>query len=150
MRAEILESGEPLLVGARIVINAPAAQIFKVVANPRMHPKIDGSDMVKGEIVGPEMLSLGASFWMKMNAGIPYAMKSTCVAFEQDRLVAWRPFVARNIWRYELKPLADGTTEVTQWMDGRSALKIAMKGEVKWAPTAMAKSLAKLKELVEQ
>ena len=150
LRAEFVSSDSPWLVGASIVINAPASDIFRVVANPRMHPVIDGSNMVKGEIVGPDMLSLGSSFWMRMADGVPYAMKNTCVEFEQDRVVAWRPAVARNIWRYELEPLPDGSTRVTQWMDGRSTAKFIMKREIKWAPKAMAKTLVKLKEYLEQ
>lgn len=149
MRAEILDSGIPWLVGARIVIDAPAAKVFALVANPKMHPVIDGSKMVKGEMVGPEKLELGSIFWMKMHLGLPYLMKNKVVEFEQDKLIAWMP-LARNIWRYEFKALDAHCTEVTEWMDGRTAPKVLMKREVQWSPKAMAKSLVNLKKLAEQ
>ena len=149
MRAEIVDSGIPWLVGARIVIDAPAAKIFALVANPKMHPVIDGSNMVQGEMVGPEKLELGSVFWMKMRRGLPYVMKNKVVEFEQDKLIAWTP-LARNIWRYEFRALDGNRTEVTEWMDGRTAPKVLMKREVVWSPKAMAKSLVNLKKLAEQ
>ena len=66
MRAEILETGIPKLKAVRITINAPIAKVFAIVTNPKMHPVIDGSGMVKGSTVGPEKLILGSKFGMKM------------------------------------------------------------------------------------
>lgn len=148
MRAEIVDSGILWLVGARIIIDAPAAKVFALVANPKMHPLIDGSRMVQGEMVGPEKLVLGSIFWMKMHQGLPYVMKNKVVEFEQDKLIAWMPLV-RNIWRYEFRALDENRTEVTEWMDGRTAPKLLMKREVSWSPKAMAKSLVNLKKLAE-
>ena len=147
-RATILDSGEQWLVGARITINAPAEKIFDVISNPKMHPKIDGSSMVKGEMVGPESLQLGSVFYMRMKLGVPYIMKNKVVEFKKNELIGWSP-LARNTWRYELRALDNGTTEVTQWMDGRKAPKALMRREVKWAGKAMAKTLVNLKKLVE-
>lgn len=147
-RATILDSGEPWLVGARITINAPAEKIFSLITNPKMHPKIDGSSMVQGEMVGPDELELGSVFYMRMQLGIPYVMKNKVVEFKKNELIGWSP-LGRNTWRYELKALDNGTTEVTQWMDGRKAPKLLMRREVKWAGKAMAKTLVNLKNLLE-
>lgn len=147
-RAEILNSGEKYLVGARITINAPAEQIFNFIANPHNHAKIDGSKMVKGRMVGPERLVLGSRFFMRMQMGLPYIMRNRVVEFKENELLGWKP-LARNIWRYELKQLADGSTEVTQWMDGRNAPKILMKREITWADKAIAKTLVNLKQIIE-
>lgn len=147
-RAEILNSGEKYLVGARITIGAPAAKIFGFIANPHNHAKIDGSAMVKGRMVGPEKLKLGSNFYMRMRKGLPYIMKNQVVEFRENELLGWKP-LARNIWRYELKQLDDGSTEVTQWMDGRKAPKLLMKREITWADKAIAKTLVKLKRIIE-
>lgn len=147
-KAIILDSGQQWLVGARIIINAPAEKIFSIISNPKMHQKIDGSKMVQGEIVGPKTLKLGSVFYMRMRKGLPYVMKNVVVEFKENELIGWRP-LARNTWRYELRALDKETTEVTQWMDGRKAPKLLMRREVKWAGKAMAKTLVNLKNLVE-
>ena len=72
MRAEIVETGNPYTRSASIIINAPAATIFQLLANPAMHPVIDGSNSVKSVIQGPDILSLGAKFSMIMMVGIKY------------------------------------------------------------------------------
>lgn len=148
LRAEILNSGEKYLVGARITIDAPAAKIFSFIANPHNHAKIDGSKMVKGRMVGPEKLNLGSKFYMRMRKGLPYIMKNQVVEFRENELLGWKP-LARNTWRYELKQLSDGSTEVTQWMDGRKAPKILMNREITWADKAIAKTLVNLKRIIE-
>ena len=147
-RAEILNSGEKYLVGAKIIINAPAEKIFNFIANPHNHARIDGSKMVKGRMVGPEKLELGSRFFMRMQMGVPYIMKNQVVEFRKNELLGWKP-LARNTWRYELKQLADGATEVTQWMDGRNAPKVLMKREITWADKAIAKTLVNLKRIIE-
>ena len=148
-RAEIIDSGMKWVVGARITINASAAEIFSVISNPHMHAKIDGSKMVRGEMVGPQRLQLGSVFYMKMKKGLPYIMKNKVVEFKENEVIGWRP-LAHNTWRYELKPLSATSTEVTQWMDGRNAPKILMKREVTWADKAIAKTLVNLKRIVEE
>ncbi len=53
MRAEIIDSGNPRVAAARITINAPANKLFDFIANPKNHPKIDGSKMVRSKAYGP-------------------------------------------------------------------------------------------------
>ena len=55
-KATILDSGNKWLVGAQLVINAPASEIFEVVYNTIMHTQIDGSKTFKGGINGPVQL----------------------------------------------------------------------------------------------
>ena len=147
-KAVIVDSGNKWVVGAQIVINASVSEIFAIVSNPRMHPRIDGSKMVKGGITGPESLKLGDTFYMHMNIGVPYVMRNKVVEFKENQVIGWRP-LAHNIWRYELKPISANSTLVTQWMDGRNAPKLLMKREVRWAAKAIAKTLVNLKNLVE-
>ena len=59
VRAEILTTGNLQVKGASLIINAPAGDIFNLLANPRQHSLIDGSHTVKSLHFGPDRLSLG-------------------------------------------------------------------------------------------
>lgn len=148
-QALIVDSGNKWVVGAQITINAPASEIFAIVSNPRMHPEIDGSKMVKGGITGPDQLKLGDTFYMHMSIGIPYVMRNKVVEYKHNEIIGWRP-LAHNTWRYELKPISANSTLVTQWMDGRKAPKLLMKREIQWAAKAIAKTLVNLKKIAEK
>ena len=148
-QAIIVDSGNKWVVGAQITINAPASEIFAIVSNPRMHPEIDGSKMVKGGITGPDQLKLGDTFYMHMSIGIPYVMRNKVVEYKHNEVIGWRP-LAHNTWRYELKAISANSTLVTQWMDGRKAPKLLMKREIRWAAKAIAKTLVNLKNFVER
>jgi len=102
LRAEILDTGNPKVKSASIIINAPASKIFDVIANPQMHSIIDGSNSVRSVIKGPTRLALGSKFGMNMEIGIKYRITNTVVEFEENKLIAWR-HLGRWIWRYELK-----------------------------------------------
>jgi hypothetical protein len=68
------------------VINAPAQKIFDILADPAMHPVIDGSDTVKkSNGSNPSRLSDGAKFGMSMRIGMPYRIKNTVVEFEDGK-----------------------------------------------------------------
>jgi hypothetical protein len=102
------------------MIPAPAETIFDLLADPKMHPVLDGGGTVKSSHKGnPERLSLGAKFGMNMRLGAPYPIVNTVVEFEEGRRIAWcHP--ARNVWRYELEPV-DGATLVTESFDPTGA-----------------------------
>lgn len=120
-RAEIVPTGSIFAKSARIVIEAPAAKIFDLVANPRRHLDFDGSGHLKGSATGPERLSLGAKFGMAMEWKAKYRTVNSVVEFEEGRQIAWSHF-AKHRWRYELRALDSNTTEVTETFDGRTAL----------------------------
>lgn len=90
-------------------VAAPPAVVFDLLRDPRMHPVLDGSGMVRGRVQGPEKLDLGDRFGMRMRilGKVPYVISNTVVEYEQDRLIAWR-HLARHRWRYQLEPLDDG------------------------------------------
>lgn len=102
------------------VVDAPPATVFALLADPRRHPEFDGSGTVKSGLSAPERLSLGASFGMRMNLGLPYVIRNVVVEFEPDRRIAWRHF-GRHVWRYELEPVGTGT-RVTETFDYSHAL----------------------------
>lgn len=137
---------------ASTTIAAPPATVFTILADPRQHPRIDGSGSVKKSISGPERLSLGAEFGMDMKMGAPYKIKNKVVEFEADRRIAWR-HLTPNVWRYELSPTADGGTAVTETWDlsgcnpvVRSVLSVAFGARTQKALDA---TLVKLKAAAE-
>ena len=106
------------LVSGTTTIEAPPEAVFAIVADPRQHPRIDGSGSVKGTVTGPDRLTAkGDRFGMDMKMfGLPYKIQNLVVEFEQDRRIAWRHFGAHR-WRYELTPTDDGGTQVTETWD---------------------------------
>ncbi len=150
MKAEIINTGNPRLAAARIVINRPASELFDFIANPKNHPKIDGSKMVRGKAYGPKRLSMNSWFVMRqLRFGkIPYLMPNKVVEFEEGKLIAWRN-ASPSRWRYEFVAQSDGTTQVTQYLDcSHTGTKFA-KSELSWAAKAMAKTLVRFKEHIE-
>ncbi len=102
-------------------VAADAAMIFDVLTDPANHSLIDGSGtVVAGRDGNTTRLTLGSKFNMDMKMGIPYRMRNEVVEFEPDRLIAWRHF-GHHIWRYELEPLPNGNTLVTESFDWGSA-----------------------------
>ena len=150
MQAEILDTGNPKIAGARIVINRPASELFNFIVNPKNHPKIDGSKMVRGKAYGPKRLSMNSWFVMRqLRFGkIPYLMPNKVVEFEEGKLIAWRN-ASPSRWRYEFVAQSDATTQVTQYLDcSHTGTKFA-KSELSWAAKAMAKTLVRFKEHIE-
>lgn len=109
------------VISVERIVPAPAQQIFDLLADPAMHPVLDGSGTVrKSNPNNPKRLSLGARFGMNMELGSRYRIRNKVVEFEEGRRIAWCHF-ARNIWRYELEPVDGGTRvrESFDWSKGR-------------------------------
>ena len=151
LRAEIVETGNPKIKSASIIINAPVTKIFNVVANPMMHSVIDGSNSVRSVIKGPTRLALGSKFGMNMEIGIKYRITNTVVEFEENKLIAWR-HLGRWIWRYEFKEISPTQTVVTESFDGtKTPFNVWLKARKAYPYTqkAVAKTLVRLKEYCE-
>lgn len=152
LRATIIDTGSPGIRSVAIRIDAPAQRIFDLIARPAMHPVIDGSGTVRGRVTGPERLSLGARFGMRMRIGLPYVVRNEVVEFEDGRRIAWR-HLNHHIWRYELEAQDADTTLVTETFDGTTArvpagLRLMRAYDAN--ERAMAKTLVNLKALAEQ
>lgn len=110
-------SASDQVVSESMVINAPASVIFNIVADPRQHSRIDGSGSVQSVTIGPERLSRGAEFGAEMKLfGLPYKITNRVVEFEEGTLIAWRHFGGHR-WRYELRPVGENETVVTESFD---------------------------------
>ncbi len=117
---EVVPTGSPWIISRSILVEAPADRIFDLLADPRRHPDFDGSGSVRGAVSGPERLSLGAKFGMDMRLGVPYRVSSQVKEYEEGRRIAWA-HIGGHRWRYELEPLADGSTRVTETFDATTA-----------------------------
>ena len=109
------ESGKNVSVSR--VIQAQRSEIFSVLANPFLHAEIDGSGTLRGKISGPDQLSLGDTFRIKMKTwNIPSQITNTFVEYERNSLIAWA-HLGKHRWRYQLSDGPDGTvvTETFDW-----------------------------------
>jgi hypothetical protein len=97
------------------VIDAPASEIFDLLADPRQHVLLDGSGSVSSVKSAPDRLALGSTFSMHMRMGLGYVTRNRVVEFDEDRRIAWHHF-ALFVWRYELESV-DGGTRVTESFD---------------------------------
>jgi uncharacterized protein YndB with AHSA1/START domain len=150
-RAEIVDTGSRWARAARIVVAAPAQDVFDVLADPAQHSAFDGSGTVQSLASGPQRLALGSRFGMRMRIKVPYRTDNTVVEFEEGRRIAWC-HVNKHRWRYELEPLADGSTRVTETFDGRTALfppSLLLINALANNQVAVAKTLVRLKDHVE-
>jgi hypothetical protein len=105
-------------VARRVLVRAPAAEVFALVANPHRHPELDGSGTVRPDPVsGPQILSAGARFTVGMKQyGVPYKITSVVTAFKADQLLEWQ-HPAGHRWRWELAETEPGITQVTETFD---------------------------------
>jgi hypothetical protein len=108
------------LVSETRVIAASPQQLFDIVADPAMHPVIDGSGSVKSARDGnPARLEIGSKFGMDMKLGANYKIVNKVIEFDEGRQLAWRHFNG-HVWRYIFEPVEGGTKVTEQW-DARPA-----------------------------
>ena len=138
-------------VSRDIVVDAPPSAVFEVLADPRAHGAFDGSGTVRDAVAGPDRLDLGDRFGMSMRLGVPYTIKNEVVEFEEDRRIAWRHF-GHHRWRYELEPVGEGSTKVTEtfdWSASRIPRLIELVGFPATNTRGIEATLPRLKSYVE-
>ncbi len=139
------------VVSESIVISAPAADIFELLATPAKHKDFDGSATVKGMLSGPDRLFLGAKFGMSMKMGVPYRITNEVIEFEDGKSIAWR-HIGKHEWRYSLEALEPGVTRVTEYFDytrSRSPLMLELMRAPKRNRVAIETTLKNLKSYFE-
>jgi hypothetical protein len=147
-------------------INAPTARIFSLLADPAMHPRVDGTGMLRSAVENRPISKLGDVFFMSMTHWTRgnYITENHVVEFEQDRRIAWEPVAQKSEsskfdsnggtresrwWGWQLEPLNEEKTRVTEFFEGRhlsEELRRYIKDGEFWRP-AMVTSLKNLEEL---
>jgi uncharacterized protein YndB with AHSA1/START domain len=109
----------PRQVSYTVEVNAPAAELFAIVADPRRHHELDASGTVGANVEAPERLVAGSRFATKMKMfGFPYRITSTITAIRPDELVQWRHPLGHQ-WRWEFAAVSPTVTRVTETFDYR-------------------------------
>src|SRR6476659_7790188 len=153
----------PVTVSRRI--DAPPESIFRVLADPGLHPDLDGSGMLRSVVTNRVITGAGDVFIMKMyfeRLG-DYEMNNRIVEFESNRRIAWEPEPGRghpdaapganaakwgHRWAFDLRPDGDGTV-VTEIYDCSAVPEVdrqQMDNGRMWIPS-MTATLARLEEI---
>lgn len=155
-------AGEPVRVSRRI--EAPAEDIFRILADPGRHLDLDGSGMLRGTSVAA-VSGVGDVFVMRMHYEPygDYEMSNLVVEYEPDRRIGWEPRPGRghpdagasgsawgHRWIFDLRPDGAEATVVTEVFDG-SRLPEDKRAEVAggrtWWQAQMSRTLDRLAAL---
>jgi hypothetical protein len=153
-------------------IEASAALIFEVLANPQRHMDFDGSGMLRGAVLDRPISDIGDTFTMKMHRlGDDYLMLNYVVEFETDRRIFWEPapgdpsrtegddpskvgIPAGYRWGYILTPDGDDATVVTEVFDYGPLPEDLLRDGGTWIngnnsmPESMTASLERLEKII--
>ena len=143
----------PRQVSRSVEVDAPAADLYEMAADPRRHHELDGSGTVGDNITVPDALLLGSKFSTKMKMyGFPYRITSTVTALQPNEVFEWRHPLGHR-WRWEFEALSPTRTRVTETFDYRDAgaFKNGLKyyermGFVKGNAKGIEATLAKLRD----
>ena len=112
---------EVRVLSASREIAAGAGTIFELIADPALQPSWDGNDNLAVAAPGQRVRGVGEVFAMTLTktSGI---RDNRVIEFEEGRLIAWMPGdagqePAGHLWRWELEPLDESRTLVTQTYD---------------------------------
>jgi uncharacterized membrane protein len=120
MTVNVVDAG-PRQVSRSVEVDAPAADLYAMAADPRRHSELDGSGTVRDNIKVPANLAVGSKFSTKMKMyGVPYRITSTVTALKPNELIEWRHPVGQR-WRWEFESLSPTRTRVTETFDYREA-----------------------------
>jgi uncharacterized protein YndB with AHSA1/START domain len=98
-------------------VQAPAAELFEILADPRRHGELDGSGTVLDTVGGPARLGPQDRFSVRMKQhGVPYKITSRVTEFTDGRVLEWQHPLGHR-WRWELDPVSGGVTRVTESFD---------------------------------
>jgi uncharacterized protein YndB with AHSA1/START domain len=159
-------------VSVERVINAPAADIFALIADAGRHSSFDGSGTVDHSVSNvagraapgeqSQPLQLGSTFGMSMRGRpesffLPYRTTNTVIEFEPDRRIAWKTtvgplgLIGGRIWRYELSPAEGGTLVRETWdvSQDRQRPMLKMGAMPKQAEDGMRATLQRIAALLE-
>jgi hypothetical protein len=129
-----MSNAHPVAVSRRI--NAPAAEIFALLADPTRHLDLDGSGMLRGAVTDAVISGVGDVFIVSMYFSEigDYEMNNHVVEYELNRRISWEPESGRGHpdegaagarwgqrWGFELAPDGPDATVVSEIYDCSSA-----------------------------
>lgn len=152
MTVHVVDSG-PRRVSRSVEVDAPAAELYAMAADPRRHPELDGSGTVRENIRVPAEMAVGSKFSTNMKMyGLPYRITSTVTALEPNKLIEWRHPLGHR-WRWQFESLSPTRTRVTETFDyhAAGAVKNALRyyelmGFAKANATGIEATLGKLRD----
>lgn len=101
-------------------INANAATVFELIAEPARQPEWDGNDNLAEIVAGARIRGVGDVFSMRLTTG---AVRDNRVTeFEEGRRIAWLPNEPGqpspgHLWRWEIEPIDETSVRVTHTYD---------------------------------
>jgi len=120
----------PERVAASITLEAPAEEVFAVLADPAAHADIDGTGWVRGSLQGDRITAAGQVFRMAMyhpnHPDGDYKIANLVEVFDEPRTIGWKPGTESETgdlsfggwtWRYDLDPAGPSRTKVTLTYD---------------------------------
>ncbi|MCI4011758.1 SRPBCC family protein [Brevibacterium sp. ZH18] len=118
----IFDTIDPALkvVSAEILVEAPPAEIFDLIADPARQPEWDGNDNLGAAAAGQRVTGVGGSFITTLTKGVD--RENHVVAFEEGRLISWMPSETGGEpfgqkWTWEIEPAGDRSSLVRQTYD---------------------------------
>ncbi|MDA2891665.1 SRPBCC family protein [Mycolicibacterium sp. BiH015] len=127
-------------------VDAPAAAVFAVLADPSRHAAIDGTGWVRDSLDGALITHTGQMFRIGMyhhnHPDGHYEMANKVIAFDRDRAIAWEPGQEGEdgvvefggwTWRYDLEPVDTVQTRVTLTYDW-SAVPPMLREHIQFPP----------------
>jgi hypothetical protein len=123
----------PDVTSYSIIVEAPAEELYALVANPHRHHEFDGSQTVQSRARGPLRLTEGAQFSVHMRKfGLPYRLplrvtQARPPTSASPGIVEWRQPTGHR-WRWEFEPLEPAATRVTESYDATSQWGVVRTG----------------------
>ncbi len=108
------------VVSASREVQAPAAVIFELIADPVRQREWDGNENLAQAAAGQRAHAVGDVIVMTLTNGAD--RENHIVEFDEGRRIAWLPSEVGkqppgHLWRWELEPLDDSRTRVTHTYD---------------------------------
>lgn len=118
----IFDTIDPALkiVSAEREVNAPAASVFELIADPRRQPEWDGNDNLAVAAEGQRVTGAGGSFVTTLTKDVE--RENHVVEFDEGHLIAWKPSEVGGepfgqVWKWEVEPQGESACLVRQTYD---------------------------------